>query len=94
MVENKFNSSPKNTKFLLKIIIGKCDKHNCRFVHEKSEVRICKKLMKTGKCDDPKCRLQHSPDPSLMPVCRHFLRGSCVNDSVFFFLYYFLFFNS
>mmetsp|Transcript_24315 Transcript_24315/g.79367 ORF Transcript_24315/g.79367 Transcript_24315/m.79367 type:complete len:241 (+) Transcript_24315:500-1222(+) len=59
--------------------MGKCNRKNCPFLHDKSKVAVCR-LFLAGMCDIAGCPLSHEIDESRMPVCRHFLQGNCTRE--------------
>lgn len=57
---------------------GKCSKSDaeCRFVHDKSKVAVCRAFLK-GKCTKGDCPLTHAIQAEKMPVCIYFEKGMC-----------------
>lgn len=59
---------------------GKCSKSDeeCRYVHDKSKVAVCRAFLRKGGCDKgDKCLLTHAVQAEKMPVCIHFEKGMC-----------------
>ncbi|CAM9213945.1 unnamed protein product [Sphacelaria rigidula] len=58
---------------------GKCSKSDeeCRFIHDKSKVAVCRAFLK-GECTKGEgCLLTHAIQTEKMPVCIYFERGMC-----------------
>lgn len=58
---------------------GKCSKSDeeCRFVHDKAKVAVCRAFLK-GRCEKgDKCLLTHAVQAEKMPVCVFFEKGMC-----------------
>lgn len=58
---------------------GKCSKSDeeCRFIHDKSKVAVCRAFLK-GECSKGEdCLLTHAVQAEKMPVCIYFERGMC-----------------
>eukprot|EP00903_Cladosiphon_okamuranus_P012629 g11815.t1 len=59
---------------------GKCSKsdEDCRYVHDKSKVAVCRAFLSKAGCDKgDKCLLTHAIQAEKMPVCIYFERGMC-----------------
>ncbi|CAN0450979.1 unnamed protein product, partial [Hapterophycus canaliculatus] len=59
---------------------GKCSKSDeeCRFVHDKAKVAVCRAFLRKGGCDKgDKCLLTHAVQAEKMPVCIYFEKGMC-----------------
>ncbi|XP_023936704.1 zinc finger CCCH domain-containing protein 3 [Bicyclus anynana] len=61
---------------------GKClrqDQGNCKYLHDKKHVSLCRKFLK-GICHDKKCSLSHELTAKKMPTCYFYLNGMCTKD--------------
>lgn len=59
---------------------GKCSKsdEDCRFVHDKAKVAVCRAFLRKGGCDKgDECLLTHAVQAEKMPVCIYFEKGMC-----------------
>ncbi|CAM9156970.1 unnamed protein product [Pylaiella littoralis] len=59
---------------------GKCSKSDeeCRYVHDKTKVAVCRAFLRKGGCDKgDKCLLTHAVQAEKMPVCIYFEKGMC-----------------
>lgn len=59
---------------------GKCSKSDeeCRYVHDRAKVAVCRAFLRKGGCDKgDKCLLTHAVQAEKMPVCIYFEKGMC-----------------
>ncbi|CAM9215422.1 unnamed protein product [Scytosiphon promiscuus] len=59
---------------------GKCSKSDeeCRFVHDKAKVAVCRAFLRKGGCDKgDECLLTHAVQAEKMPICIYFEKGMC-----------------
>lgn len=62
---------------------GKCIrqiKGNCKFLHDKKHVAICRKFLK-GICHEDTCLLSHDITSEKMPTCYFYLKGMCTKEN-------------
>ncbi|RHZ82162.1 hypothetical protein Glove_113g9 [Diversispora epigaea] len=77
---------PVKTKLINKFCIffskfGKCKEGDkCAYIHDPDRVAVCRKWLRENKCSlGDKCTLQHKKSPHVIPYCRHFSHGLCIN---------------
>lgn len=74
---NKMKAKTEPCLFFCKF--GKCLKSDdeCRYVHDKTKVAVCRGFLKGSCRDGDKCPLTHAVQAEKMPVCVFFEKGMC-----------------
>ncbi|CAI5756034.1 unnamed protein product [Candida verbasci] len=63
-----------------KLIIGMCQKgSNCKYIHDKSKIKICSYYLQ-GNCSNRNCLLSHFSNDNNTPLCRYYLENKCSNQ--------------
>ncbi|GME67420.1 unnamed protein product [[Candida] boidinii] len=74
------NSKPENCRFFSRL--GYCDNKNCKFLHDKDAVSLCKNIFSIGKCNNSECKLSHKPNQFNSPSCKFYNKGfKCSNKN-------------
>ncbi|OWB57504.1 hypothetical protein B5S28_g3453 [[Candida] boidinii] len=62
--------------------LGYCDNKNCKFLHDKDSISLCKNILSSGKCNNNDCKLSHKPNQFNSPSCKFYNNGfKCSNKN-------------